>query len=140
MNTVDAFIAAAESYIGTPFKHQGRLPGLHLDCAGTMVCAARAAGLPVADRIDYGRRAQGAELEKELDAQSFLDRVPVGELLAGDLLVMQFTGAPQHLGVFDGQFIIHAYQPAGKVCRHTLTDEWRKRIIRVYRIKEDHGR
>lgn len=140
MSAVDAFVLASHSYIDTPFKHQGRVPGQRLDCAGAMVCAAREAGLPVVDRIDYGRRAQGAELERQLDAQPFLMRVPVGELMRGDLLVMQFTGAPQHLGVFDGEFIVHAYQPARKVCKHLLTEEWRQRVIRVYRIKEDHGR
>ncbi len=33
------FVRVARSYIGTPFHHQGRLPGVGLDCAGVIVCA-----------------------------------------------------------------------------------------------------
>lgn len=43
LNTEPA-IVAARSYIGTPFVHQGRQPGLGLDCVGMVFCAFLAAG------------------------------------------------------------------------------------------------
>ena len=39
------FIAAARSYLRTPYGHQGRMPGVLLDCVGVPICAARQVGL-----------------------------------------------------------------------------------------------
>ncbi|MBK8745664.1 MAG: peptidase P60, partial [Propionivibrio sp.] len=39
-----AILAAARACIGTPFVHQGRIPGLALDCAGLVVAVAQAIG------------------------------------------------------------------------------------------------
>ena len=33
-------IEVARGYVGTPFHHAGRLPGVGLDCIGVPVCAA----------------------------------------------------------------------------------------------------
>ena len=55
-------------------------------------------------------------------------------MLPGDLLLMRFAGEPQHLAVFTGETIIHAYQATGRVVEHSLDDKWRRRIVRVYRF------
>lgn len=49
-------LGAARSMLGTPFHHQGRLPGVGLDCAGLIVCAFRAVGVELIDLQGYGRR------------------------------------------------------------------------------------
>ena len=46
---------AASRFLGTPFRHQGRNPGIGLDCAGVLVCSLEAIGIPVNDARSYGK-------------------------------------------------------------------------------------
>lgn len=124
-------IAAARSFIGTPFRHLGRTPGKCLDCAGLAVVVANTLGLEVDDRDAYGRVPAGGLLESMLDAQPCLKRV-FRTYQEGDLLLMRFKGDPQHLAICGGDTIIHAWQAVGKVAEHRFSDEWRSRVVRVY--------
>ncbi len=60
-------VSNAVSYIGTPFKHQGRKPGRGLDCAGLIVCAAQAAGWTIKPSKVYGTRPRPIQLRAELE-------------------------------------------------------------------------
>jgi len=133
--TQDAIIAAARAYLGTPFRHLGRVPGRALDCAGLAVAVARTLGLAVDDRDAYARTPANGLLEAMLDAQPCLKRV-FRAPLAGDLLLMRFHGDPQHLAICTGETIIHAWQTVGKVAEHRFTDSWRARVVRVYEFVE----
>lgn len=139
--TRDDIIAAARREIGTPFRHQGRLPGKALDCAGLVVRVAYVIGADYLDYSGYSRHPSDGLLESALDAQPALVRVPMADMQAGDILLMRFNSDPQHLALFAGhspvyqaEGIIHAWLQARKVCEHILTDEWRSRIVRVYRF------
>ena len=134
--TADDLIAAARTCVGIPFQHQGRQPGLGLDCAGLLVVALRTLRLDPLDRTDYGRNPHGGALEAMLDAQPLLFRVPIQEMRPADVLLMRFKTDPQHLALFAGETIIHAYESAGKVAEHRLDTRWRARIVRVYRVQE----
>ncbi len=134
MITASAIIAAARECLDTPFAHQGRILNRALDCAGVAVHAARAAGLQPEEPAAYGRLPNQAMLETWLDRQPFLARA--GQpLQPGDLLLMRFTGEPQHLALYTGTTIIHAYEAVGRVVEHRLDDKWRRRIVRAYRFK-----
>ena len=136
--TAADIIAAARECLGTPFVHQGRLPGQALDCAGLIIQVAKMLGLEHVDHTGYARLPGNGLLESALDTQPGLSRV--SELQPGDVFLMKFSADPQHLGIYGGDTIIHAYQPVGKVCEHGLTDAWRRRIVRIYRFNEvDHG-
>lgn len=128
-------VAAARALIGTPFRHQGR-SDKGLDCAGVLITVARALGVEVVDVDGYSRRPSSGLLEATLDAQPALRRVGLADMQAGDLLLMRFHGAPQHLGIFTGENLIHSYSAVGKVCEHRLDESWRARIVRVYRFLE----
>ena len=139
--TRDDIISAARSEIGTPFRHQGRLSGKALDCAGLIIMVAKAIGAEYIDFTGYSRHPSDGLLESALDAQSCLDRVALADMQAGDVLLMRFNSDPQHLAIFAGhspvyqaEGIVHAWLQARKVCEHVLTDEWRGRIVRVYRF------
>lgn len=136
MTLADAIVAAARSCVETPFRHQGRQPGIAMDCAGVAVHAAEAAGLPVFDLVGYADRPKDAALEAALDSQPCLRRIPVAEMAAGDLLLMKFSGDPQHLAIHAGATLIHAYAQVRKVCEHDFTPEWRGRVVRAYRFVE----
>lgn len=134
MSIAEKIVTAARSAIGTPFRHQGRIVGHGLDCAGLAVIAAQAAGIDVQDEQGYPRLPGGARLESAFDRQLGLARIPVTEIMNGDILLMTFEGQPQHVAIVCGENIVHAYERVGRVVEHGLTDFWRKRIIRAYRF------
>jgi len=51
--SADEILAAARACLGTPFLHQGRIPGVALDCAGLVVAVAQAIGADYVDRTGY---------------------------------------------------------------------------------------
>ena len=124
------FIAAARSYVGVPFHHQGRTRH-GVDCIGLVVCAARDAGLALVDRTDYPRDPNGL-LPLEL-ARQFQEVDPA---LAGDILLMRFRGEPQHVAILAGETLIHGYASIGRVVEHGLDAKWRRRIVAAYRLRE----
>ena len=124
------FIAAARSYVGVPFRHQGRTRH-GVDCIGLVVCAARDIGITLADRTDYARDPNGL-LPLEM-ARQF---APVESPQAGDILLMRFRGEPQHVAILAGETLIHSYASIGRVVEHGLDAKWRRRIVAAYRLKE----
>ncbi|MER2519727.1 MAG: NlpC/P60 family protein [Bdellovibrionales bacterium] len=131
---IAAMIAAARACLGTPFHHQGRLPGQGLDCVGLIVVAARAAGLEVEDRRDYARRPDGASLVAALQAHGAALVVGRG-IAAGDILVFRYDGQPQHVALAtEADAMIHSFAPAGRVVETSLGAYWRRRLTGVYSI------
>lgn len=129
----ETLIAAARACLGTPFRHQGRLPGRGLDCVGLVVHAARAAGIELIDTPAYGRSPCRNMLQAALDAQPAL--VHVTDRQPGDLLLMRFAGEPQHLALLTADnTIVHAYASIENVCEQRLAQVWAARIVRVYRF------
>jgi cell wall-associated NlpC family hydrolase len=131
----DEVIAAARECVGTPFMHQGRIVGRALDCAGMAIHV----GKQFHDVIEpgaYGRVPNAGLLEYWLDLQPYLVTAPVTDLQPGDVLLMKFGKEPQHLAIYTGSTIIHAYQIVGRTVEHGLDDKWRRRIVRVYRFAD----
>jgi cell wall-associated NlpC family hydrolase len=129
----DRFVAAAKSYIGTPFHHQGRLPGVGLDCAGVVVCAAAACAMDIRDVRGYGRVPAGGMLEQAV--LDHCDLVPLHGIRSGDIMLFCFLREPQHLAVFDNGMLIHAYSSVGKVVENSFDDVWHARLRGCYRLK-----
>lgn len=129
-----AVIAAARACDGTPFHHQGRQPGVGLDCVGLLIHAFGAAGYRTADSRGYARQPDPAAM------RAALERVLVpatGEPRAGDVLYMRINRDPQHLALVTGAgTIIHACANVGRVREHRLDDRWRRRVVAVYRHPE----
>lgn len=131
--TPNHLVIAARSYVGTPFHHGARLPGVGLDCIGVVVCAASACGLPHIDQAAYPLRPNG-QLRTALDSQ--LVRVPSAS--AGDVLLMSFDGEPHHVALFTGaaNTIIHAYATVRKCIEQPMADIWQSRVHGIYRFRE----
>lgn len=128
-------VAAARELIDTPFRHQGRAPGVGLDCAGVFVLVCRAFGLPVEDEPAYGRNPYKGLLEKCVARQPFMTKVPKDEAREGDILLMRFDGEPQHIAIHAGETMIHSYEHVGRVVEHRISSMWRARIVHVYRFE-----
>ena len=127
-------IQIARDCIGTPFQHQARVPGIGLDCAGVLVHVLQSLDLPCIDERGYPRYPYRGLIKSILDSQPSLRSIPRSELAAGDWLLMRFKIEPQHVALFTGSTMIHAYSGSGRVVEHSLDQVWKKRITHVYRI------
>lgn len=132
--TADEIITAARLCLRTPFLHQGRQVGIGLDCAGLAVQVARSLGCEVIDMEGYGREPTLGMLETMLDAQPYLERVTDNAGQPGDLLLMRFVAAQQHLAILAGETMIHAWEAPGLCCEHDIDAAWRARIVQIYRF------
>lgn len=124
-------IAAARSYLKTPFHHGGRLPGVGLDCIGVIACAASSCGLLHRDVAAYPLRSNG-QLRVELDAQ--LVRVP--EAVAGDVLLMSLGDDEHHVALYTGTTIIHAYAVVRRCVEQPMAEIWWQKVRGIYRFRE----
>lgn len=136
MITPDDIIACTRELLGMPFRHQGRAHTGKTDCAGVVCHVANRLGIEHIDQSDYPRLPGCGRLEAALDSQPRLARVKLSDIQPGDVLLMRFGREPQHLSIFTGESLIHAYEPAGHVVEHGLDAAWRRRIVRAYRFLE----
>lgn len=134
MLSTDDIIAAARSQLGVSFKHQGRVDGKFLDCAGLAAIVAKRIGVEYNEWPGYGRIPYRGMLEFIMDSQPSLMRVYT--MQPGDILLMRLAREPNHLAFYTGENIIHCYCMIGQVCEHRLDSVWRKRISGIYRFKD----
>ncbi len=136
-------ITVARGWIGTRFHHQGRLKksGTHkggVDCLGLLIGVAQELNLPFVDydETNYSHYPDTQKLKHKL-AHAMLE-IPKDNMLAGDILLLEIDGNPQHLAIVSEiaseLAIIHAYAPAHAVVEHNLDDWWKKRVTSVFRI------
>lgn len=130
--TSDDIIAVARECLGTPFRHQGRLVGVGLDCAGVAVHVMRRLGIPYEDMRGYPRIPYDGMIAEVLDRQSHMMRVL--DMQLGDVLLMRFAAEPQHVAICAGDTIIHAFESSGRVVEHRFSSMWRARVVHIYRI------
>lgn len=135
-------IAAARSLIGTPFHHQGRVPGVGLDCAGVLIVTAWLTGKKprTFDVTGYPATPDGVTLQKLCDEH--LDRVD--DLQPGDVALIRWQrpdAPPQHLGIVGdhahgGLSLIHAdSRHHKKVIESRLEFGRYMRLVQAYRFR-----
>ncbi len=139
-------VAQARSWIGTPFHHQARLKGKGCDCLGLIVGVVDELGikdgngvrLAAYDEVTYSKEPDGAYLAQKLTG--LLKEVPVAEARAGDLGLFKVRENPQHLAIFsdyNGALgMIHCYAQARRVVEHRLDDDWKSRLVKVFRWQQ----
>lgn len=137
----------ARSYLGTPFVHQGRKPGVGLDCAGLIIAVARELGL-VAPTFDVSNYAQQPDQRSIVEAcDSHLVKVNKREARPSDVIVIAWDRWPQHLGIMGTyrlapahRTLIHAFMRQGekdaRVVEHRLTPDLMRKIVCAYRFPE----
>ncbi len=133
----DLLVATVRGYIGTPFHHQGRLPGVGLDCAGVGVCGLQDCQYPVQDQSGYGRIPTKGMLQQAI--LNHCDLIPLSDVLPGDFLLFAFRDEPQHIAVVSNitpMRIVHSYSEVGQVVENDLDELWQQRLRGCYRLKE----
>lgn len=132
-------VREARSMVGTPFHHQGRLPGCGLDCVGLAVAIADRLGIEVRDQTDYPPETDGDALLAALEHAC--DPVPVGRARVGDLLQFRRGRGLWHVAIVsrlaEPLEVIHAraHDGGGEVTEEPLTPEWTRRLVGVWRLR-----
>ncbi|MDF3047403.1 MAG: NlpC/P60 family phage cell wall peptidase [Candidatus Midichloriaceae bacterium] len=138
-----SIIFSARKWLGTPFKHQGRLIGVGCDCLGLIMGVAKECNLKTLtdqplinlDRTNYHIIADGKSLEQILSTN--LTKLHALEL--GALVLMEFDSNPSHLAIvsdneYDSFNIIHADMRSSMVVEHILNEDYLKRIKQIYKL------
>ena len=137
MTIRDDIVAEARSWVGTPFRHQGRRKGKAVDCAGVVIETGKE--LDLLDYKEEGYATQPDPTRMGALLERYLDPIDRGDLKPGDILWMRFI-EPMHLAIFsrlqDGRDgVIHAYSNVGRCVEHGLDDKWLRRVHRCYRYR-----
>lgn len=143
MTQANNIVTQARTWLGTPFHHQARLKGKGCDCLGLIIGVVDELGLvdsrgqPLAgyDEVSYSKEPDGAYLTQKLTA--LLDEAPLAEASAGDLALFTVRDNPQHLAFLTdyegGLGMIHCYAQARRVVEHRLDEDWKQRLVKVFR-------
>ncbi len=129
-------VAAVRGCVGTPFRSQGRVAGLGLDCVGVALIAARAAG--AADLIVPPYTLSG-DNENRLDTllESFgcrsLDAEPPQP---GDLIIVAPAPGRRHLAVVTETGMVHAHAGLARVVEAPADPGWVQ--VSVWRLPDRH--
>ncbi len=125
----DAIVAAALSFVGTPYHHQGRAPGFGLDCAGVVECAYRAAGFDVPVHNGYERTPHNGFLETTL--QRYFRQA--NEAANGDVMLIAYFGVAHHLAIYHDGRMVHASVYTKKCVDHRIDAVWKRKTIGFFR-------
>ena len=136
----DAVLAAAQGWIGTPYRHQASRKGVGCDCLGLVRGIWRELygtepELPPPYAPDWAER--GGEDRLMAAAQRHFVAAPsMDDALPGDMMLFRWRPdcAAKHVGILAGpDHFIHAYEHAA-VLRSALLPSWRRRIAGVFRF------
>lgn len=93
------FVAAARRALGTPWVHQGRIPGRALDCVGLLLASAQAAGVDTSAFYipNYGRLPTRRGLLGFF--REHLLPIEPSAMQVGDCVIMSIHGHPMHCAI-----------------------------------------
>lgn len=124
-------VQTARTLINTPYQHQGRTPGVGLDCIGVIIVVGHQLKLFDYDYTNYSRDPDG-QLVKIVEKHC--QKLP--SLTEGAIAVFKLSAIPHHVGIIskfrDNWGLIHAYQNTGKVREHQLIKWWQDKLVGVY--------
>lgn len=132
-------LETAEACVGVKYKHQGRNPAIGLDCLGLAIYCAKEAGYTqIPDDRTYNPRVTSHDLRGTLN--SYCRKKPRSCIMPGDLVLLRTGMEPvaRHLGVFTGDFVIHATIRHRRVVKEPY-EFMEPSIVGVYEYPEVDG-
>lgn len=142
MTTRTDIVDEARALLGTPFHHQGRTPGLAIDCAGVPIVVGKKLGLlPLEfDVTGYKSTPDGKTLKAYCDAN--MRKIDKADAQPGDVILIRWgkDGDPQHLGILGdhpngGLSLIHADSRRQKcVIETALQFDRHTRLVAAYSL------
>lgn len=135
-------LSIAESWLGTPYRHQASTKGVGCDCLGLVRGIWRELyghdpELPPPYARDWAERG-GNDRLLAAALRHFGSPLPGDRAMPGDLLLFRWRPdcAAKHAGIVCGEkHFIHAYEQAA-VVRSALVPSWRRRIAGIFRFPE----
>jgi cell wall-associated NlpC family hydrolase len=129
---------AALAMVGTPFHHQGRKPGVGVDCVGLVVCSVRMCGGEVNDVLGYPRTPP-SQLMLDAFRKNGLAQVPITDMRENDVLAfwIRRRGLPIHCGIYTSRGLVHVLDHS-RVCVVNEADfsrGWREKAHSVWRFR-----
>jgi hypothetical protein len=141
VTTRAAFVSTVRSYVGTPTHHQGRLPGVGMDCPAPAICAMWEHGIKPRtwDITGYKGFGDGREIRAYCDEH--LIPIEQADLQPADVLLVGWAkGPPTHLGVvfehpLGGLAMVHADNFRAKAVSETRVKFGRAmRFVAAYSV------
>lgn len=142
------FVSTVLGYVGTPYHHQGRTPGLAMDCPAPIIVACWELGLKprTFDVQGYGPDPDGLALKAHLDEHA--EPIAFDQAQAGDVLLAAWDrerGRPRHLGVLIDATPGRMYWLQAEGYRHKQVIATRlafgvdrMRLVQAYRVPGVH--
>lgn len=126
-------IAEARTWLGTPWRHQGRTTR-GMDCIGLLVAVGKRLNLIQYDVKGYPRQANRHEMVGYF--QNVLTEIPVPQRQPGSILLFRDGLYTCHTGIIgdsvNGHTLIHGYFVRGKVVEEPLNPEWISKITHCF--------
>lgn len=139
----EKIIKSARSWIGTPFKHQGRVKGLGTDCLGLIVGIAVECDLKTIsgnNLSEYDVTEYDLSIDYDKLSQCLANNLELSHKIEpGCLAVLSFDSNPQHLAIIsdytqDSLGIIHADMQSKSVTEHFLDESYLSKIQKIYKL------
>lgn len=140
---VEALVAEARSWIGTPFRTNGRAKGRAVDCHNLCYAIQRAVGAWPEFEVPRGQSGIAAQKQVRRMSQFFETRpesilVENGDPLPGDVVTGRTIGGEYHMGLYlgdvddQGKTIIMA-KFGGVVFVNLFDPTYLKKIVAIWR-------
>lgn len=131
-----AIVAEARTWLGTKFRHQGRVKGVGVDCAGVAVGVAQVCGLDWTDVKGYPRVPANGQFQAAVESAT--DPIELADVQPGDLMTFRWRDEPQHIAIvsqLDPIRLIHAWEGIGRCVENDLDATWRARLVSCRRYR-----
>jgi cell wall-associated NlpC family hydrolase len=133
-------VATARSFKGTPFKHQGRIPGRGLDCAGVINTAANLCAIVANFNFTrYSHFPRPEMVRRELTANLDLVAGGIAAARPGDVLWLADHGYATHMGIVgDGSeylTVIHSSRRDGGVIESIIDAQLARDVRGVFAFR-----
>lgn len=133
MTTRKEIIARARSWVGTPYRPQGRKRGV--DGGGDCIAVLEDIGLhfgmiakPVQSVYSISE-ASVRDILRGLTQSGCVRHIQVNQRRPGDILFFRYSSIPTHLGVMTGPLsVVHAHQDVGQYIESALFPSLSSRI------------
>lgn len=130
MTTRADFVAEARSWVGVPFRHQGRSRA-GVDCVGLLLVTCWALGLTTYNAKGYGSTPDVEFMRSECERLMVRSTEPQ----IGDVLLVRITKALTHMMIRSEMGAIYSrHMKPGKVVETVLPASWERRIVAAYTV------